>query len=47
MPASSRHSQGAHLLSADGSVKFVETSVDAEVWRGIGTVSGAEVSSEF
>ena len=40
---SSEHAGGADALLGDGSVKFVSQSIDAEVWKGAGTIRGGEV----
>ena len=40
--ATSRHSGGVNLLTADGSVRFVKESIDARVWAALGTISGGE-----
>ncbi|MFO0869692.1 MAG: DUF1559 domain-containing protein [Pirellulales bacterium] len=42
MAATSEHPGGVMLSMADGSVRFVSNSVDANVWWGIGTRDGAE-----
>ncbi|MBS0206460.1 MAG: DUF1559 domain-containing protein [Planctomycetes bacterium] len=41
----SHHAGGVHSLFCDGSVRFVSSSVDGWVWRGLGTVAGGEISS--
>jgi hypothetical protein len=46
MPANSRHRDGVHLLLGDGGVKFVGLSVDADVWRALGTTGGGETVSD-
>jgi prepilin-type N-terminal cleavage/methylation domain-containing protein len=46
-PLSSLHVGGAHVLLADGSVKFVSENVDFNVWRNAGSVAGSEVNGEF
>lgn len=43
--ASSRHSGGVHLLTADGSSRFVSDSIDVQVWWAIGTRAGGEVAA--
>ena len=45
--ANSRHIGGVHLLLCDGSVRFASSSVDLQVWRGVGTRNGSEVSVDF
>ena len=40
--ARSRHSGGVNVCYADGSVHFVSSTVDADVWRAIGSTQGAE-----
>jgi prepilin-type N-terminal cleavage/methylation domain-containing protein len=43
----SRHAGGVHVLLGDGAVRFVSSSIDLSIWRGLATVSGGEVLSEF
>ena len=45
MPASSRHPGGVNLLLGDGSVKWVKDSINLQVWRALGTITGGEVVS--
>ena len=45
--ARSYHSGGVNVLMMDGSVRFVSSSVDQTLWRGLGTRSGGEVSGEY
>jgi hypothetical protein len=45
--ARSRHEGGVFVLLGDGAVRFVSESIDLGVWRGLGTVAGREVTSEF
>ena len=47
MPASSRHEGGINFLLADGSARFVNESLDLQVWRALGTRHGQEVIGEF
>jgi prepilin-type N-terminal cleavage/methylation domain-containing protein/prepilin-type processing-associated H-X9-DG protein len=42
----SYHPGGVNALMADGSVKFVKSSVDGLTWRALGTVAGGEVLSD-
>ncbi len=42
----SHHVGGVHSLFGDGAVKFVSTSIDGRVWRGLGTVAGGEVVTD-
>jgi prepilin-type N-terminal cleavage/methylation domain-containing protein/prepilin-type processing-associated H-X9-DG protein len=39
------HPGGVNVLLGDGSVRFIKSSVDGMVWRGLGTVAGSEVIS--
>ncbi len=39
------HAGGVNSLFGDGSVKFMKTSVNGDVWRAVGSVAGAEVVS--
>jgi prepilin-type processing-associated H-X9-DG protein len=41
-PASSYHSGGVNACFADGSIRFIAESVDAETWMAAGTPSGRE-----
>ena len=43
MTANSRHGQIVGLLLGDGSVRYVRYSVDARIWRGLGTIAGGEL----
>ncbi len=43
--ANSRHSGGVNVTMADGSVRFVKTSVSIPTWRALGTRNGGEVLS--
>jgi prepilin-type N-terminal cleavage/methylation domain-containing protein/prepilin-type processing-associated H-X9-DG protein len=44
-PASSRHPGGANVCMADGSVKFIKSSVNIQTWWGLGTKANGEVIS--
>lgn len=46
-PLSSVHTGGAHVLLADGAVKFVSENVDLNTWRAVGSAAGKEVPGEF
>ena len=46
-PTSSSHVGGAHLLLADGAVKFVSDNIDLLTWRAVGSAKGGEVISAF
>ena len=41
----SYHPGGVNTLFGDGSVKFIKSTIDGMVWRGLGTVAGGEVIS--
>jgi len=41
--ASSAHTNGVNVLLCDGSVKFVNNSIDLPTWRALGTRAGGEV----
>lgn len=45
--ARSRHSGGVNLLLADGSVRFVQDSIQPQLWRSLGTRNGGEVVGDF
>jgi prepilin-type N-terminal cleavage/methylation domain-containing protein/prepilin-type processing-associated H-X9-DG protein len=41
----SRHPSGVNLAMADGSVRFVKSSISPQVWASLGTVAGGEANS--
>ncbi len=41
--ARSRHPGGVHVLSADGSVRFVGDTIGIDIWRAMVTIDGGEV----
>ena len=43
--ATSRHPGGCNVLFADGSVRFVKSSVNIQTWMQLGTIAGGEVTS--
>ncbi len=45
--ASSLHEGGVNVLLGDGSVRFVSDSIDAKVWRSLGSINGGETLPEF
>lgn len=45
--ARSMHVGGVHLQMCDGSVRFVNNSIDINLWRNLATRAGGEVLSEF
>ncbi|AWM39695.1 putative major pilin subunit [Gemmata obscuriglobus] len=47
LPASSYHSGGVNVCMADGSVRFVQDSIDFATWQGMGSSSGGEVLANF
>ncbi len=44
LPARSEHLGGVNVLWADGHVSFVSETIDASVWRALGTIDGGEVT---
>lgn len=47
MTANSRHTGGVFVLLCDGSIRFVSSSLDVNVWRAVGTRDGGEIFGEF
>jgi type II secretory pathway pseudopilin PulG len=47
LAARSYHVGGAHVLLADGAVKFASENVDEAVWRAVGSKEGGETGTEF
>lgn len=45
--ATSLHPSGAHVLLADGAVRFVSEDIGMQVWQALGTRNGNEVIPEF
>ena len=45
--ARSYHVGGAHIVLADGAVRFVSENIDGNIWRAVGTTQGGEVVGEF
>jgi len=45
--ATSLHPGGVNLLLADGHVRFVNESIDRNVWRAVGTRNGGETVTDF
>ena len=43
----SDHTGGVHTLLSDGAVRFINNSIDANTWRGMGTKANREVIGEF
>ena len=43
----SHHVGGVHSLFADGSVRFVSTFINGQLWRALGTVGSGEIVGEF
>jgi prepilin-type processing-associated H-X9-DG protein len=43
--ARSAHPGGVNALFADGSVRFVKSSVDGVTWRSLGSIAGGEIIS--
>jgi hypothetical protein len=40
----SHHVGGVNSLFGDGAVRFISSSIDGNIWRAIGSVSGGEVA---
>jgi prepilin-type processing-associated H-X9-DG protein len=47
VPASSNHTEGVNVLFGDGHVQIIADSIDADVWRALGTINGNEPIAEF
>jgi prepilin-type processing-associated H-X9-DG protein len=45
LAASSYHPGGVNTLFADGSVRFIKSSISPITWRALGTIAGGEVVS--
>ncbi len=45
--ANSYHPGGVNLLLCDGSVHFVQYSINLTTWRALGTRAGGEVVGEY
>ena len=43
--ASSRHPGGVNTAFADGSVRFIQSTVSSQTWNSLGTRNGGEVIS--
>ena len=43
--ANSRHPGGVNVALADGSVRFIKSTVNLQTWRALGTRNGGEVIS--
>ena len=43
--ARSYHPGGVNVLMGDGSVKFIKSAIDGNVWRALGSVAGGEIVS--
>jgi prepilin-type N-terminal cleavage/methylation domain-containing protein/prepilin-type processing-associated H-X9-DG protein len=43
--AGSLHPGGANILLADGSVRFIKSTIAQNIWQGLGTIKGGEVLS--
>ena len=44
---SSEHAGGANALLGDGSVRFVAQTVEAEVWKSVGSMAGGEITENW
>lgn len=45
--ARSHHRGGVNLLLCDGAVRFVNQSIELDVWRGLASIDGGETLSDF
>lgn len=45
--ARSEHTGGVHTMLADGSVRFVSSNIDTNLWRSVGSRNGSETVSDF
>jgi prepilin-type N-terminal cleavage/methylation domain-containing protein/prepilin-type processing-associated H-X9-DG protein len=45
--ARSHHPGGVNALFADGNVRFISSSIDANIWRALGTIQGGESVDQF
>ena len=43
--AGSRHPGGANCLYADGHVRFIRDTIDADAWRAMGSMAGGEIAA--
>ena len=43
----SRHEGGAHFLLVDGAVRFLSENIDMNLFSGLGTAHGGEVTGDF
>jgi len=47
MTASSRHPGGVNAVMGDAAVHFISDSIDADVWRAVGTIAGGDQGPKF
>jgi prepilin-type N-terminal cleavage/methylation domain-containing protein/prepilin-type processing-associated H-X9-DG protein len=45
--ARSKHTGGVNALLGDGSVRFIQSGIDLNTWRALGTMNGGEVLGDF
>jgi prepilin-type processing-associated H-X9-DG protein len=43
----SRHPGGVNVLLADGSVRFIDQTIDLKTWQALGSIAGGEVLGDF
>jgi len=47
VPPSSNHPMGVNILLGDASARFVESSIDVDIWRALGTAQAGDIASGF
>jgi prepilin-type processing-associated H-X9-DG protein len=47
MAATSRHAGGVNVAFGDGGVRFVQNTIDLNLWRALGSRDGGEVTPGY